>query len=311
MEEHTGGGASASYGGDFAMPVGFCFNPSMEDIVAHYLFRKIRGELSTFDKATVKEHDIYKEEPWQSWDSSLKSSSTDDLEFVFFYTKWKNVSGKGERKLRMVGSGGGKWHEECKAQTHVLVNGDKMVVLRRKFTYQGSLCPPRSWAMTEFSLKTYPNDYVICKLNRNKRSPPPHPVAPPLPSPSPPVAVKQPTTALNKKRKSSSTSTTATSWSKKRKSFSTSVTATSLSKKTPQEDIVSLPTVDVSGQTDTNDHQENSPSLLIEAEGTDIELGIPWDTKWDTECFSSYGFHDNQFWDDLGPNFWDYVSCFV
>ncbi|KAJ4824061.1 hypothetical protein Tsubulata_000905 [Turnera subulata] len=398
----------------FEIPVGYCFNPSVENIVGHYLLRKIHGLLSLMDRAIVKEHDIYEEEPWQIWDSchaSLKSfvgssssSSTDDLEFVYFYTKWKNVSDKGERKLRTVGRGGGKWHEESKAETNVLVNGNKLIALKRKFTYQGSLCPPRSWSMTEFSLKDSPNDYVICKLNHNKRSPPPPAVVPPLPLPSrsPPVAVKQPTAApLNKKRKSSSTSATATSWSKKtdhvgssRKcnkrakvshdpliivdvhspdddSSASSSTSTVLSttadrQPTPQEDIVFLPTVNVSGQYTDNDHQEESPSLLIEAERTDIEVNIPWDNKWDTECLSSGGFHDlpgphldqqcttrgedndndngvvavsseqqeedqagflidipwdteyltsgffedNQY-SDLGPNFWDDISCFV
>ncbi|KAJ6830924.1 NAC domain-containing protein 62-like [Iris pallida] len=63
------------------LPLGFRFYPSEEELVGHYLRRKISGHIRP-DFGFIPEIDIYKYEPWDLPDKSLIKS--DDREWFFF-----------------------------------------------------------------------------------------------------------------------------------------------------------------------------------------------------------------------------------
>ncbi|KAJ6797254.1 NAC domain-containing protein 62-like [Iris pallida] len=66
-----------------ALPLGYRFHPTEEELVGHYLKRKIGGVRTAFD--VIPEIDVYKYEPWDLPDKSLIRS--EDPEWFFFSQK--------------------------------------------------------------------------------------------------------------------------------------------------------------------------------------------------------------------------------
>ncbi|KAJ4844420.1 hypothetical protein Tsubulata_024047 [Turnera subulata] len=160
------------------VPVGSLFRPSITELAGYYLYRQLHGQLQPLDMALIQHHDIYREEPWEIWDSCRHSLASlapfwSDPEHVYFFATWKHKSPTDKRKLR-VNHGGGTWHGETGGTTtEILIHGtlNKAFAGEKKFTYKNPSYPGRTWTLTEYSLdpQAEPNS-VICRINETKKS---------------------------------------------------------------------------------------------------------------------------------------------
>ncbi|CAN1137975.1 NAC domain containing protein 50 [Linum perenne] len=155
---------------------GVRFRPTLEELVGHFLFGKIRGDS---DDDRIKEVDIYAKEPWVIWEEfSENSQSSEDL---YFYTKLKSVSkrqGKSSKIDRRIAEGKGNWHGDTKGfpiHMNYYRIGNKVPELikfeKKKFTYRNfeNVKQHGSWIMDEYRCveKTMNGEMVLCRLRRN------------------------------------------------------------------------------------------------------------------------------------------------
>ncbi|KAJ4831713.1 hypothetical protein Tsubulata_019106 [Turnera subulata] len=144
------------------VPVGYIFMPSDEQLVGHYLYRKITGRLSMLDQLIVKECDLYgEEEPWEIWEKF--GGGEGDL---FLFTKLKRKSSAGSNFIRKVGPDGGTWHGETRG-VDIQVPG--MMGSAKRLSYRNPNSPQNGrWLMKQYSLTIdHPDgDYVLCRIRR-------------------------------------------------------------------------------------------------------------------------------------------------
>ncbi|KAJ4823342.1 hypothetical protein Tsubulata_039893 [Turnera subulata] len=147
------------------LPRGYYFKPTMDQLVGHYLLRKINGTLSPIDIALIPECDVYgDEEPWDIWS---RFGVADDRS-LFLFSPLKKKSANGTVNARRVGSEGGTWHEESKK--HHPVDGMILKAVERQFTYRKLNSPKNRkcpWFLKEFTLDNYPGgNYGVCELRK-------------------------------------------------------------------------------------------------------------------------------------------------
>ncbi|KAJ4821913.1 hypothetical protein Tsubulata_017061 [Turnera subulata] len=142
------------------LPPGYYFTPSVDELVGHYLLRKINGTLLPIDAALIPDCDVYgDEEPWEIW-SRFRRAVDDHRHSLFLLTRLK-------KRSRRIGTDGGTWHEESKKRHPV--NGMIIKAVERHFTYRNISSPNSKfpWLLKEFTLDNYPGaDFAVCELRK-------------------------------------------------------------------------------------------------------------------------------------------------
>ncbi|KAJ8751349.1 hypothetical protein K2173_016540 [Erythroxylum novogranatense] len=153
-------------------PPGFRFLPGDDELLGHYLFKKIFYGLE--GNGVVMDCDLYgKEEPWEIWKRYGGDNADKDL---YFFTPLKKKSVGGWRIDRGVGASGGTWHEvnaktSIAAMAKVGKHTTRVTGSRRGFTYKNLTSVHNGhWIMHEYSLslKGFNNNTVLCRLRNNQ-----------------------------------------------------------------------------------------------------------------------------------------------
>ncbi|KAL7584423.1 protein CUP-SHAPED COTYLEDON 3 [Lactuca sativa] len=158
------------------LPPGFRFYPSDEELVCHYLYKKIANE--DVLKGTLVEIDLHTCEPWQLPEMAKLNSS----EWYFFSFRDRKYA-TGYRTNRATISG--YWKATGKDRTVVDTRTGAIVGMRKTLVFYKNRAPngiKTGWIMHEFRLEN-PNippkeDWVLCRVfykakgdNSNERSP--------------------------------------------------------------------------------------------------------------------------------------------
>ncbi|KAH9706532.1 hypothetical protein KPL70_012243 [Citrus sinensis] len=93
------------------LPHGFQFRPSDEELIEHYLKKKVSGIFIPLAEYFIRDCNLYEEKPSEIWDSHGGPFLNAD-EDLYFFTQLKKKSSKGSRIDRKVGSSGGTWQGE-------------------------------------------------------------------------------------------------------------------------------------------------------------------------------------------------------
>ncbi|XP_021612446.2 NAC domain-containing protein 105-like [Manihot esculenta] len=148
---------------------GLRFCPTDEELVGHYLLRRITGELTAWQYGVIRECDLYStEEPWELWQRYKLNVSED----VFFFTKLNKKNTGSSRINRKIGAGGGTWHGESGSVIHV----SGLTAYKKRFSYRNpsKLDQDRCWNLIEYSMDlevSNTSDYhVLCQLKMSNRN---------------------------------------------------------------------------------------------------------------------------------------------
>ncbi|KAJ3680178.1 hypothetical protein LUZ60_016456 [Juncus effusus] len=144
------------------LPPGFRFYPSDEELVCHYLYKKVSNE--RISQGTMVEVDLHTREPWELPDVAKLTAN----EWYFFSFRDRKYA-TGSRTNRATKSGywkaTGKDRVICNPATRAIVGMRKTLVF-----YQGRAPNgvKSGWVMHEFRLET-PNsppkeDWVLCRV---------------------------------------------------------------------------------------------------------------------------------------------------
>ncbi|CAB4300814.1 unnamed protein product [Prunus armeniaca] len=154
---------------DLSVPVGFRFHPTDEELVTHYLKKKLKG-MDSHVSNIIREIDILKFEPWDLPKSSLLKS--DDENWFFFsrpeYNKHKKNRTTQEGFWKITGR-----EHAIKARDNRSVIGRKRILTFYRGRVRNS--ERTNWVMHEYYIPDdNPNaqrDFVLCRLKKNvKRS---------------------------------------------------------------------------------------------------------------------------------------------
>jgi hypothetical protein len=137
------------------LPLGFRFMPTDEELISHYLVKKVKGEELSWDG--IPDYDLYGEKP--PWEIC------GDQEKVYFFTTLKKLS-----KNRVARTAGcGVWHENCTVK--IYDNRGDIIGARKLFNFnvkEGSTTKNSNWIMHEFSLvgEQQGTNCVLCTLQK-------------------------------------------------------------------------------------------------------------------------------------------------
>lgn len=144
------------------LPPGFRFYPSDEELVCHYLYKKIARE--DVLKGTLVEIDLHTCEPWQLPDTAKLNSS----EWYFFSFRDRKYS-TGFRTNRATTSG--YWKATGKDRTVIDPITGAIVGMRKTLVFYKNRAPngiKTGWIMHEFRLEnpSIPpkEDWVLCRV---------------------------------------------------------------------------------------------------------------------------------------------------
>ncbi|KAL4558664.1 hypothetical protein LXL04_036865 [Taraxacum kok-saghyz] len=158
------------------LPPGFRFYPNDEELVCHYLYKKIANE--DVLKGTLVEIDLHTCEPWQLPEMAKLNSS----EWYFFSFRDRKYA-TGYRTNRATTTG--YWKATGKDRTVVDTRTGVIVGMRKTLVFYKNRAPngiKTGWIMHEFRIEN-PNippkeDWVLCRVfykakgdNSNERSP--------------------------------------------------------------------------------------------------------------------------------------------
>lgn len=144
------------------LPPGFRFYPSDEELVCHYLFKKIANE--DVLKGTLVEIDLHTCEPWQLPETAKLNSS----EWYFFSFRDRKYA-TGYRTNRATTTG--YWKATGKDRTVVDQRTGAIIGMRKTLVFYKNRAPngiKTGWIMHEFRLEN-PNippkeDWVLCRV---------------------------------------------------------------------------------------------------------------------------------------------------
>ncbi|XP_071738157.1 protein CUP-SHAPED COTYLEDON 3-like [Rutidosis leptorrhynchoides] len=145
-----------------SLPPGFRFYPSDDELVCHYLYKKISNE--DVLKGTLVEIDLHTCEPWQLPEMAKLNSS----EWYFFSFRDRKYA-TGYRTNRATTSG--YWKATGKDRTIVDPKTGMVVGMRKTLVFYKNRAPngvKTGWIMHEFRLES-PNippkeDWVLCRV---------------------------------------------------------------------------------------------------------------------------------------------------
>ncbi|KAK1355777.1 Protein CUP-SHAPED COTYLEDON 3 [Heracleum sosnowskyi] len=146
-----------------ALPPGFRFYPSDDELVCHYLYKKIAHE--DVSKGTLVDIDLHTCEPWQLPEVA-KLNSTEWYFFSFRDRKYAT----GFRTNRATTSG--YWKATGKDRTVVDPNTNCLVGMRKTLVFYKNRAPngiKSNWIMHEFRLENplipfKQEDWVLCRV---------------------------------------------------------------------------------------------------------------------------------------------------
>ncbi|XVF23142.1 hypothetical protein REPUB_Repub13aG0012300 [Reevesia pubescens] len=145
------------------IPHGYRFLPTDQELIVHYLLKKVKREASSSD--AVIDCEIYGDddkEPWKIFDQTSG-------EKFYVFTKLKK-NGKARRVERRAGLGTwkGQRTDLVKDSKNNLLGFKKLFVFQVKDSNSKSIAIKNGhWLMHEFSLPNDECDYVLCEI-RNK-----------------------------------------------------------------------------------------------------------------------------------------------
>ncbi|ONI23705.1 hypothetical protein PRUPE_2G202900 [Prunus persica] len=150
---------------DLSVPVGFRFHPTDEELVTHYLKKKLKG-MDSHVSNIIREIDILKFEPWDLPERSLLKS--DDENWFFFsrpeYNKHKKNRTTQEGFWKITGR-----EHQIKARDSRSVIGRKRILTFYRGRVRSS--ERTNWVMHEYYIPNdNPNaqrDFVLCRLKKN------------------------------------------------------------------------------------------------------------------------------------------------
>ncbi|KAE8684593.1 Protein CUP-SHAPED COTYLEDON 3 [Hibiscus syriacus] len=149
------------------LPPGFRFYPSDEELVCHYLFKKIANEEAL--KGTLVEIDLHTCEPWQLPEVAKLNAS----EWYFFSFRDRKYA-TGFRTNRATVSG--YWKATGKDRTVIDPTTQQVVGLRKTLVFYLNRAPngvKTGWIMHEFRLETPhmppKEDWVLCRVFHKTR----------------------------------------------------------------------------------------------------------------------------------------------
>ncbi|THU69437.1 hypothetical protein C4D60_Mb08t14410 [Musa balbisiana] len=150
------------------LPPGFRFYPSDEELVCHYLHKKVSNERTW--EGTMVEVDLHTREPWELPDVAKLSAN----EWYFFSFRDRKYA-TGSRANRATRSGywkaTGKDRTISHPTTHATVGMRKTLVFYRGRAPSGA---KTDWVMHEFRLETPHSppkeDWVLCRVFHKKKA---------------------------------------------------------------------------------------------------------------------------------------------
>ncbi|GMJ00736.1 hypothetical protein HRI_003742800 [Hibiscus trionum] len=149
------------------LPPGFRFYPSDEELVCHYLFKKIADEEVL--KGTLVEIDLHTCEPWQLPEVAKLNAD----EWYFFSFRDRKYA-TGFRTNRATTSG--YWKATGKDRTVIDPRTQEVVGMRKTLVFYMNRAPngiKTGWIMHEFRLETPhmppKEDWVLCRVIHKSR----------------------------------------------------------------------------------------------------------------------------------------------
>ncbi|KAJ4776315.1 NAC domain-containing protein 100 [Rhynchospora pubera] len=150
------------------LPPGFRFYPSDEELVCHYLQKKVMNEILT--GGTLVEVDLHIHEPWELPDTARISAN----EWYFFSFRDRKYA-TGLRTNRATKTG--YWKATGKDRMIYNPNSHVIVGMRKTLVFYQGRAPngvKTGWVMHEFRLEN-PNappkeDWVLCRVFHKKKS---------------------------------------------------------------------------------------------------------------------------------------------
>ncbi|KAL9420075.1 hypothetical protein AB3S75_037786 [Citrus x aurantiifolia] len=153
------------------LPHGFQFRPSDEELIEHYLKKKVSGIFIPLAEYFIRDCNLYEEKPSEIWDSHGGPFLNAD-EDLYFFTQLKKKSSKGYRIDRKVGSSGGTWQGEDAGKDIVSGHSKIKIGSKKRFRYEKQGCEDHgAWIMHEYTLhmpKNQATNYVLCRLRKNQ-----------------------------------------------------------------------------------------------------------------------------------------------
>ncbi|XP_078161113.1 NAC domain-containing protein 100-like [Carex rostrata] len=152
---------------EMTLPPGFRFYPSDEELICHYLQKKVTNE--TMTGGTLVEVDLHVLEPWELPDTAKLSAN----EWYFFSFRDRKYA-TGLRTNRATKTG--YWKATGKDRTIYNPNSHAIVGMRKTLVFYQGRAPngvKSSWVMHEFRLEnphTLPKeDWVLCRVFYKKK----------------------------------------------------------------------------------------------------------------------------------------------
>ncbi|GAA0166649.1 hypothetical protein LIER_21759 [Lithospermum erythrorhizon] len=161
-----------------ALPIGFVFLPSDEQLFKDYLIHKVTGHDELLPWDGIEERIMYGDnaEPWNvfhdadSWEETKESKKVKKSKY--FFTQLRKVSGDGGKNFARS-AGAGLWHGETGGDP----KGDNIYGTKKLFSYKSKEGQDNSvkWLMHEYALSdrflrsigvSRANYYVLCKITK-------------------------------------------------------------------------------------------------------------------------------------------------
>ncbi|MCO5591298.1 hypothetical protein L7F22_045279 [Adiantum nelumboides] len=152
--------------GRLALPPGFRFHPTDEELVSYYLKRKIAGRKIEFE--AIGDLDLYKFEPWDL--PELSRLQTKDLEWYFFCPRDRKYP-NGSRTNRATENG----YWKATGKDREVLSRTISVGMKKTLVYYKGRAPKgerTNWVMHEYRLEdaegdhngALQNGYVLCRI---------------------------------------------------------------------------------------------------------------------------------------------------
>ncbi|KAM0949308.1 putative transcription factor NAM family [Dioscorea sansibarensis] len=151
------------------LPPGFRFYPSDEELVCHYLYKKVADHHQSASEGTMVEVDLHTCEPWELPEMAKLTAN----EWYFFNFRDRKYS-TGSRTNRATKSG--YWKATGKDRVIYHTSSDVIAGMRKTLVFYGGRAPngiKTGWVMHEFRLEnphTPPKeDWVLCRVFQKKK----------------------------------------------------------------------------------------------------------------------------------------------